>query len=89
MQMRMVCFSWKPLQRLHKMLMSFSMKLQESCQKLNLHSNLLGCHLQTDLQTVALLQSQIAAHERTCSGLSTRATVISGFQFDLGCCCTM
>lgn len=39
---------------------------QESCQKLNLHSNLLGCHLQTDLQTVALLQSQIAAHERTC-----------------------
>ncbi len=27
MQMRMVCFSWKPLQRLHKMLTSFSMKL--------------------------------------------------------------
>jgi GTPase SAR1 family protein len=41
-------------------------EIARSCQKLNLHSNLLGCHLQTDLQTVALLQSQIAAHERTC-----------------------
>jgi hypothetical protein len=35
---------------------------QESYQKLNLHSNLLGWRLQTDQQTVALLRSQVAAH---------------------------
>jgi hypothetical protein len=35
---------------------------QESYQKLNLHSNLLGWRLQTDQQIVALLRSQVAAH---------------------------
>jgi hypothetical protein len=35
---------------------------QESYQKLNLHSNLLGWCLQTDQQTMALLRSQVAAH---------------------------
>jgi hypothetical protein len=36
---------------------------EEGCLKLNLYSNLLGWHLLTDLQTLALLKSQVVAHK--------------------------
>lgn len=51
------------------------MKLEEGCLKLNLYSNLLGWHLLTDLQTLALLKSQVVAHKELVRIFTQEVTV--------------
>jgi hypothetical protein len=48
---------------------------EEGCLKLNLYSNLLGWHLLTDLQTLALLKSQVVAHKELVRIFTQEVTV--------------
>jgi hypothetical protein len=53
---------------------------EEGCLKLNLYSNLLGWHLLTDLQTLALLKSQVVAHEELARIFTQEVTVSNKHQ---------
>jgi hypothetical protein len=53
---------------------------EEGCLKLNLYSNLLGWHLLTDLQTLALLKSQVVAHKELVRIFTQEVTVSNKHQ---------
>ncbi len=56
------------------------MRQEEGCLKLNLYSNLLGWHLLTDLQTLALLKSQVVAHKELIRIFTQEVTVSNKHQ---------
>ncbi len=56
------------------------MRQEEGCLKLNLYSNLLGWHLLTDLQTLALLKSQVVAHKELVRIFTQEVTVSNEHQ---------